>query len=104
MTQKAEGQATAVNEGEQDRSMARLAEILEVEGVKVHRYNDEQEHPLIMIEGDGTERDKAAEIASGLGYQLVRIGEVRYYPKVNGSFSRKDSYSHWTLNFSSTSK
>ena len=82
---------------EQDKTMERLAEILEGEGVEVHRFSDEQEQPVIVLQCDEGTSKRAAEIATGLGYELVRTGHFRRYPK------GKPYLPYWRLSFSSTS-
>ena len=81
----------------QDRSMARLAEILRANGIEVNAFCDEQESPIIVLQCDEDTSKRAAEIATELGYVLVRTGHFRRYQR------GKPYLPYWRLSFSSTS-
>ena len=91
-----------------DRSMARLAEILKLEGLPVHDFMDEHTDPEgyrfpagLSLYNDGMDFDKlerAVEIAMEQGYNVEEAGYHRRYARGNDG-KVKASPRWWHLHF-----
>ena len=65
--------AVEVNESEQDRSMARLADILRENGFSSIQFTDCLQLPTVYFEGDFCEGHRGMQIAIQEGFDVVTL-------------------------------